>query len=60
MEQAFGIVASVTVGGFFITNVLLLLTVPQAFVTSNVIVYVPGLINENAGLTDVDEVLFAK
>jgi hypothetical protein len=60
VEQVFGIVGSVTVGGFFMTTILLLLTVPQAFVTSNVMVYVPGFVNEKEGFTDVGEVPLVK
>ena len=52
-EQALGIVGIVTVGGFFMTTVLVLEIVVQAFVTSSLIVYVPALLNVNIGLAEV-------
>lgn len=52
VAQALGIVDVVTFGGFFITTVLLLVTVPHSFLTSKLIVYVPGFVNEKDGLIE--------
>ncbi len=59
-EQAFGTAGSVTVGGLFMTTALVLLTVPQALVTANVTVYVPGFVKRKEGLVEVAVVLLVK
>lgn len=59
-EQALGIVGSVTLGGAVITTVLLLFTVPQAFVTARLTVYVPGFVKESTGFLDVSLVPLMK
>lgn len=58
--HAVGMTGNVTFGGFFITTVFVLLTVPQVLVTARRMVYVPGLVKLKTGLTDVEVVPLVK
>jgi hypothetical protein len=53
-------VDTVTVGGFFIVTLLLLVIVPQPFVTDSVMRYVPGFVKVKEGFVEEELVPLVK
>lgn len=58
VPQASSILLILTVGGFFTSIVLVVVSVPQPVVTLWMIVYFPGVINKNWGFSEVAVVPF--